>query len=287
MSISVRVFPLFLLADESSTSGGFADDLRETLLQESSELAEEAPLAAEIALQLCFELTYGAQSSWRWQGYAHLCYLYGAPLVKQRFQNLARQGMLIEDFMRRVFDKAILSDTEHAYALIFSARLADDVPALRIRLSAPTGIRLLVENIKGKISHAGSPPYLVWTLCQIMDHLAFLPWCVPILVHFNVCPTLVDLLIINQRDTGPDKAHTKAWAAFCIVRILHNLAVNGGDSERQKVLEAVTDELRQILPNVPSSIRRPLGDEAAEATQTWVQSIREQLYWHTKRTSIP
>lgn len=91
--------------------------------------------------------------------------------------------------------RAILSDTEHAYALIFSARLADDVPALRIRLSAPTGIRLLVENIKGKISHAGSPPYLVWTLCQIMDHLAFLPWCVPILVHFNVCPTLVDLLM--------------------------------------------------------------------------------------------
>jgi hypothetical protein len=266
-----------LLASEGFASGDFAGELRETLLLNSSELTDEESLAAEVAVQLCHELAYGNPSPWRWQGYAHLWYLYGAPVVKRRFLKLAREGKpVIKEFMNKIFDRPMDSETEHAYALIFSSALADNVPALRTHLSAPTGIQLLVENIKAKVSDNGSASHpIVWTLCQIMGHLALLPWCISTLAQLNVCPTLVELLIINQCDIRHDKAHAKSWAAFCIVRILYNMAIEGGDIGRQNVADAVTSELLQILPEVGNSIRRPLGDAAARATETWIQTIQD------------
>jgi hypothetical protein len=51
-----------LLTEESATSQDFIDDLRETLLQDPSELVDEEDLVAEMARRVCYELVNGTPS---------------------------------------------------------------------------------------------------------------------------------------------------------------------------------------------------------------------------------
>jgi hypothetical protein len=94
-----------LLLEDGLSSEHFAGHLRETLLQESSENADERLLIAEIAAQLCFELAYSQSSPWRHYGYEMLFYIYELPHGSQTLQNLGRSGPLIEDLAKTVFTK--------------------------------------------------------------------------------------------------------------------------------------------------------------------------------------
>jgi len=47
----------------------------------------------------------------------------------------------------------------------------------------------------------------------------------------------------------------------------------GGDEGTGAVRDAVTDELRQILPNVGGSVRMELGDAAARQVETWISEL--------------
>jgi hypothetical protein len=93
-----------LLADEATTSADFTSSLRETMLQDPSDLADEAPLVAEVATLLCFELAYSTPMPWHYGGYNALFFLYITPHGKQSLQNLALHGGLIEDLARRTFE---------------------------------------------------------------------------------------------------------------------------------------------------------------------------------------
>lgn len=54
-----------------------------------------------------------------------------------------------------------------------------------------------------------------------------------------------------------------SWVEYDLVRVLQHLAIRGGESGQQAVLNATTDDLRQVLPHVGNSIRRFLGDKLA------------------------
>lgn len=87
----------FLLSNDNFLSEGFARDLRETLLQDPSELADETPLLGEIVAQLCIELAYGKPSPWRAHGFSiMLVSAYDIP-GRQCIQNLGCSGPLIDD----------------------------------------------------------------------------------------------------------------------------------------------------------------------------------------------
>ena len=92
-------------ASALSPSGNLADDIRETLLQESSEHADERPLIAEVAARLCHELACGTPSSWRVDGYYTLYHVYGTPYGKLSLQDLGRSGPLIGDLAVATFTK--------------------------------------------------------------------------------------------------------------------------------------------------------------------------------------
>lgn len=87
----------FLLANDNFSSEDFAGALRETILQEPSELFNGNALIAEIAAQLCFELAYGTPSPWRYEGYAVLCEVYSTTHGSQNIRNMGRNGSLIGD----------------------------------------------------------------------------------------------------------------------------------------------------------------------------------------------
>jgi hypothetical protein len=72
---------------------------------------------------------------------------------------------------------------------------------------------------------------------------------------------------MNQRDFGTKTNPTGSWIAYCIVHILRNMSVLGVD---HAVRDAVTDDLRQILPDIDENVRTELGDAAALRVRTWI-----------------
>jgi hypothetical protein len=93
----------YLLQAGAPATTHFADNLRETLLQDS-ELAEKELLLAEITTQLCIELVCGTQSQWHREGYETLWHLYQTSCCKQHLQLSATCGILMEDLAKRVFE---------------------------------------------------------------------------------------------------------------------------------------------------------------------------------------
>jgi hypothetical protein len=72
---------------------------------------------------------------------------------------------------------------------------------------------------------------------------------------------------MNQRDFGTKTNPTGSWVAYCIIRILRNMSVLG---EVHAVHDAVTEDLRQILPGIDGNVRTELGDAAALRVRTWI-----------------
>lgn len=59
-------------------------------------------------------------------------------------------------------------------------------------------------------------------------------------------------------------------AAYHLLWTLRKLSVRGGDSGRQAVLDASTDDLRRILPHIGEDIRRFYGDALARETEYYI-----------------
>jgi hypothetical protein len=94
-----------LLTDEGPATQDFVEDLRETLLQDPLELVEEEEhLVAEIAVRICYELTNGIPSSWRYQGYKTLWALYKTPIGRHCLQDLVRTGDLVKNLASKAFN---------------------------------------------------------------------------------------------------------------------------------------------------------------------------------------
>lgn len=95
----------FLLSNDIFSSKDLAGDLRETILQDSSEFVDEGPLMAEIAARLCFELAYGTPSPWRYIGYVTLFDVYNTAHGCRSLQDLAYSGPLIDELATITFTK--------------------------------------------------------------------------------------------------------------------------------------------------------------------------------------
>lgn len=86
----------------------FADNLRETILQEPSGIDEDNFLVDELAAQLCTELAYGTLDpslSWRPEAYKALCSLYQTPTGRKSLQDLGKNGNLIRDLSTAAFSQ--------------------------------------------------------------------------------------------------------------------------------------------------------------------------------------
>jgi hypothetical protein len=265
ISTSVKLFPMFLLSDDSFALDDFASDLRETLLQDSLEAIDETFLTAEIATRLCFELAYGMPSApWRVEGYTALFSMYGTT-YGQILRSLGRDGPLIDNLAITTFSNAAeLSIFEHSGAILFFARYANDMPEYRMHLLSPTGIPLSVKHIKSL--HTTIDDTSLWYLSRVLVWASDYDWCVAMLVGCDICSTLVSLLIFTQRQLR----ETTSRAAYRFVRTLQNMAVIGGDSGRQAVLDATTDDLRKIFPHLVDGVRRFMGDRFAVLTHGWI-----------------
>jgi hypothetical protein len=56
---------------------------------------------AEIATQICYELTNGTPSPWHYQGYKTLWAIYYTPISKHCLHNLVQIGGLLENLVTR------------------------------------------------------------------------------------------------------------------------------------------------------------------------------------------
>lgn len=106
--------PRYLLAEarfrkcDSEEVNAFADNLRETILQEPSGIDEDNFLVDELAAQLCTELAYGTLDpslSWRPEAYKALCSLYQTPTGRKSLQDLGKNGNLIRDLSTAAFSQ--------------------------------------------------------------------------------------------------------------------------------------------------------------------------------------
>lgn len=94
-----------ILSRHGSSSEALACNLREMLLQDSSELFDEGPLITEMATQLCFQLAYGTPSPWYVDGYAILEDIYRTPHGRQSLLNLGQSSHVIDDLAAIAFTK--------------------------------------------------------------------------------------------------------------------------------------------------------------------------------------
>jgi len=157
-----------------------------------------------------------------------------------------------------------MSISEHSGAILFFSRYANDVPKYRVHLLSSAGIPLSVKHIKS--IHTTINDTSLWYLSRVFAWASDYDWCVVILVECDICPILASLLIFTQRQLR----QTTSRAAYRLVRTLQNLAVHGGDSGRQAVLDATTDDLRQVFPHVINGVRRFMGDKFAAQTEGWI-----------------
>jgi hypothetical protein len=70
---------------------------------------------------------------------------------------------------------------------------------------------------------------------------------------------------MNQRDFGTKANPIGSW-----VRILRNMSVLGED---HAVRDAVTEDLRKILPGIDGNVRTEFGDAAALRVRTWIMEM--------------
>ena len=73
---------------------------------------------------------------------------------------------------------------------------------------------------------------------------------------------------MNQHAT-----RSRSWITYCIIHILRNIYVCSIGAGGEAVRDAVTDELRQMLPNVGRSVGMELGDAAARRVETWISEL--------------
>jgi hypothetical protein len=90
-----------------------------------------------------------------------------------------------------LYARAVLDVEGQAAALNFFAHLAEDIPTFRARLLAPTGIQLLVENIK----RIGSESDALRLPCTALSYISTFKWCLPALSEQGACPMMIKLLL--------------------------------------------------------------------------------------------
>lgn len=82
-----------------------ARDLRESMLQEPSDVIDDELLMREISEQICFALAYGPFSPWRIYGFMALVVLCNISSGRMHLQHLEYNGTLMQDIAKRIFQK--------------------------------------------------------------------------------------------------------------------------------------------------------------------------------------
>jgi hypothetical protein len=91
-----------------------------------------------------------------------------------------------------------MSITEHTWAMRFFTEYSNDVHEYRMHLLSPTGIPVMVQNIKSQhadIENTDRTKQDIQDLCLVFARVATFDWYLPILVQCDICPTIVSLLM--------------------------------------------------------------------------------------------
>jgi len=180
---------------------------------------------------------------------------------------LVQTGDLVEKLARKAFNTVAPSATEHARAIDFFVMLADNIPEFRHYLLAPTGVSLLVENIKGLAT--ANPPIPMLDLCGGLANISQYPWCLSS-VPLDTCQALNNLLIISQSNSNLGDPLERVWGCELIILFLYKLAIYSPEGWLA-IHNATTDELRLVLPAIESNLRKQRGNEAANRTWTRIE----------------
>lgn len=77
--------------------------------------------------------------------------------------------------------------SDHCQAIQFFTAYANDVPTFRSYLSEPTGIPLLVQNIKTQDG--------LREICTVLSVISSFDWCISVLIPLNICDVVVQTLV--------------------------------------------------------------------------------------------
>jgi len=263
--MAIKLSPISLLSEYGSSSEGIAGNLREMLLQDSSELYSVETLLKEIAAQLCFELAHGTSSPWHADGYVILRDIYRTPHGRQSLKNTH----MIDNLAVSFFPKAAqLNVREHAQGIGFFINFRNghsSLPPHHTRLLSPGGIPLLVERAKSiDVEHFGNDTFGdIWHMTAAILSVSELDLYAPILVKCDVCPTLVKFLVYMPHSSDENRY----FASYQLVRTLRNLA------GQRAVLLATTDELKQILLHLGDHVGKFLGDACRVEIEEAIREI--------------
>jgi hypothetical protein len=188
-----------------------------------------------------------------------------------------------------------MSIPEHTWAIRFFVEYSNDVHEYRMHLLSPAGIPVMVQNIKtlhADLDNIDRTKQDIQDLCLVFARISTFDWYLPILVQCNICPTLVSLLVyvalliifmvifnphvpfsffrsFSQRNINREWS----WVEYDLIRVLQYLGIHGGESGQQAILNATTDDLRQVLPYVGNSIKQFLGDKLAVEAENIIVKV--------------
>lgn len=248
----------------------FALNLRETLLQDSIDLAEDS-LVAEVAAQVVTELTHEAHSLLQTSGFQALLDLYRLPYGQRYLRSLGRDDGPMHELARRAFNFPLIWN--QCSVMTFFVHYANDMPKFRPYILARNGLVLLSEHIKSTDDETDRYSKLLTTMIAIAN-LSCYGYCTPMLADWNLCPTLVKELVNNQPlILTSDNPYDSAWFSYSIIKFFRNLAFLGGVKGRKMVLGAMTDELQVIVPEIEPVIKIAMGAGSAQLVRGWIVEL--------------
>jgi hypothetical protein len=75
--------------------------------------------------------------------------------------------------------------------------------------------------------------------------------------------------------------YDSAWFSYSIIKFFRNFAFFGGVRGRKMVLDAMTDELRGIVPEIEPAIRIGMGAGSAQLVSGWLMELWPNICMQT------
>jgi hypothetical protein len=184
--------------------------------------------------------------------------------------------------------RPIADIVEQATAVKFFSIYAENVPTFRGQVLSPTGIPLLIRNIKNL--HNDTNEWSVERLCSSLVESSEFEWCCSTLVGMDICPSLAKILmyvvlISNTRevyylttcastsDRSEDGTLYTAWTSYSIMLTIRNIALLGGESGAKAARDSVIPQLWKVLPKIKMHVKIRLGSAMANTFQESISKV--------------
>ena len=190
----------------------------------------------------------------------------------------------------------IQDNKELSEAINFFVNLANEIPAYRDHVLSPTGLTLLINNLKKMVHLVDEDGDEERNrMCYTMRIVSTFQWCHFLIIQLDVYHSLVKLLVyvillcfpsLYSLTTGTCNKSSvlnsqnltllNTWTASHIITTIHNLTPLGGDNGRQAIQGTSTVELQQICSNIEKRVRTIVGSTEADGVQSCILHIWPQ-----------